>query len=500
MLLSFLIYLASLLYVIVLSQSSMAAFAIVLGIDILLNTLIGISIYGMCTGTIHFLNMKGRKGSIGLFIVSVFFLFYVSGLGLLSILLDGNSEGKIPSFKESVSAVTNYFIPIGYKQGLLTEPFEGITFHFPKGEETSIHTIKDLYPKAKESLDKIYGKDSFDNFTIIIYDNADELNSRSHLEQLSGFYLPNNCSIHMVSDKLLPLYAFEDNFFHEYAHYRSDQFFKKHHISAKSIPQWFNEGISEFVAHLDTYVDIDLKEVINFTDIDTNDDFHEARHDDFDPYLQSYFAVKELVLEHGLDIIPNLIQATKDKMFYSAFQEITGVKIAKFQTTFLNRRGRIKELLTQAEEAGKKNEYKNEENLYLEINRLDSYSMLAERNLPYLYIKQGEFEKAMDQLKAFSEPDASEYQMLAELSLLTSPQESLKYAEREEEKIKKNIGDESFTLDFADAIRKTVTEPVIGYLLLFNKELITYKELRKELSKKLKQLYPSDQRIQKLES
>lgn len=119
--------------------------------------------------------------------------------------------------------------------------------------------------------------------------------------------------------------------------------------------------------------------------------------------------------------------------------------------------------------------------------------------LPYLFIKQREFEKARDLLKSINELDVGELQMLSELSLLTSPQESLKYAEKaEEEEIKMNNDDDNYTSPFAEAIRKTVKEPVKGYALLFNDDLISYKEIQTELYKKLNQLYPNDPIIQSL--
>jgi hypothetical protein len=496
--LSYLLF-AILLYVVVLSQNGKKGFTIAFAIDVLLILLIGISIYGMFKGSITILKIKQRKGSILLFALSIFFLFYVSALGVLSIILKENGNKEIPSLTESVLAVTNIFIPVGYKEGLLTEKFRGITFRFPKGKEASIHTIKSLYPKAKEELDKIYGKESSDHLTIMIYESADEFNFHINNEQLSGFYLSGNRSIHLVSDnkKMAPI-QLQDSFIHEYAHYRTDQFLKQHNIPIRRIPQWFNEGISKFVADMHTYVDIDLIKVINFTDMDTNADFHKVNHGDLDPYNQSYFAVKELVLEHGMDVIPNLLRSSKDQNFYSAFQDITGIKIEEFQTTFLNRKEKIKVLFNQADEAEKKKQYKNAENLYLEINRLDPYSKAADQMLPYLYIKQLEFEKARDQLKALDELNVSDLTMLSELSLLKSPQEALKYAKKADEEIKINTGDDHYISDFADAVRVTIKEPVTGYIMLFDKNLITYKEIQTELYKKLKQLYPNDPRIQGL--
>ncbi|NHC43471.1 hypothetical protein G6549_26865 [Bacillus sp. MM2020_1] len=481
--LSFLVSLAIVLYVIILSQNSIKGAAFGLLINVLLFILIGISIYGISKGNIVILKFRRRLGSVVLFTVSIFFLIYVSALGVLNIFLEKNSKEEVPSLKESVLAVENVFIPIAYKEGLLTKEFGGITYRFPEGEETSIHTLKSLYPIAKEELDKIYGEDSSVDLTIIMYKNTNELNSQLNMEQVSGFYVPSNQSIHLVSEKQMGLNAFQDSFIHEYTHYRTDQYFKKYHISSRSIPQWFNEGISEFEMNLHTNVDIDLKKVINFTDIDTNDNFHKARHDDFDPYHQSYFAVKELVLEHGMNVIPKLITASKDSNFYSVFQKITGTKIEEFQSKFLNRREKIKKLVKQADEVEKKKQYKNAENLYLEIARLDPYDISPDQNLPYLYIKQMEFEKAMNKLKESDYPDL---EMMSEISLLTSLEESLKYAEMAEEEIRKNSGNVHYKSKFAEAIRKNLSEPAVVYKKLFAEDLIIYKEIETELFKKLR--------------
>jgi hypothetical protein len=496
---SIILIFAALLYFVILSPTNEIAIPLASIITVLLIFLILGSIYGMITGNIKILKIKKRKGALLLFTVSIFFLFYVSALGVLSIILEKESKKDIPSLKDSVLTVANLFIPIGYKKGLLSENFEGITFRFPKGDETSIQTIKKLYPGAKKELNKLYGKNPSEHLTIMIYETADELNSFSKIENLSGYYVSSNCSIHMISSKQMSPAAFQDSFFHEYTHYRTDQFLKQQHIFSGNIPQWFNEGVSQFEMDLHTDVDLDLKKVINFTNITTNTDFHAAIGDGYDPYLQSYFAVKELVLEHGTAVIPNLIKAAKNKTFYKGFKQITGDKIDEFQKTLLNRRERVKELYKQADEAQKKKQYKKAENLYLEITHLDPYSSSAVEMLPNLYIKQSEFEKAKNQLEEKNEPDVWELQILSELALLTDPQESLKYAVKADKMNQVNTGGKYNKSDLTDAVKEVIKEPVEGYMLLFKKDLISYKELRLALYKKLKVLYPNDRRIQSLE-
>ena len=495
-----LVFLPIFFYVTVLSQNSTVGLLIVLLVDIILLLLIGMSLIGMIKGKIRLLKIRNRLSSLLLFFISVFFLLYVSTIGFLSLLFEIQPKKGIPSLQESMFAITNLFIPLPYRQGLLTEKFNGLTFIYPKGEEKSVLIIKNNYLNTKEKLDELYGKNSSTGLTILIYDHESEFNSNAPMKQLRGFYLSTNESIHLESSKLLGSYEYLDVFVHEYTHFRTERFIDQHHIPKTHLPTWFNEGISQVEQYSNTYIDIELPIVIDFTKIDRNDKFHMARNNGYDPYLQSYFAVNELVIEHGIKVIPNILLVAKERDFYDAFQEITGARIEKFQTTFLNRKEKLNKLLEQADEAKIKKHYHTAESSYLEITKLDSSSIIGNKYLSSLYLKEGQFDKAIEELKIMEKKGFIDYTMMSELYLLTNPDDALKYARMNEEAIRLNTGNYFPKSNYILALQKitSTSNPASGYRQLYNEHLISYKIIQTALLKKLKQLYPNDRSIQNL--
>ncbi|WP_088042275.1 hypothetical protein [Bacillus sp. EAC] len=495
-----LIFLPIFFYLTVLSQSSTVGLLIVLLVDITLLLLIILSLFGMIKGKIRLLKIRTRLNSLLLFFISIVFLLYVSTLGILSILFEIQPKKGIPSLQESMFAISNLFIPLPYREGLLTEKFNGLTFIYPKGEEKSVLIIKNNYLNTKEKLDELYGKDFSTRLTIMIYDHDSEFNSYAPMKQLRGFYLSTNESIHLESSKLLGSYEYLDVFVHEYTHFRTEQFINQHHIPKTHLPTWFNEGISQVEQYSNTYIDIELPKVIDFTNIDRNDKFHMARTNGYDPYLQSYFAVNELVTQHGMKVIPNILLVAKKRDFYDAFQKVTGTRIEKFQTTFLNRKEKINTLFDQADEAKIKKHYTKAESSYLEIAKLNSSSIIGNKSLSSLYLKEGQFDKAMEELQKMEEKGFIDYTMMSELYLLTNPVKALKYAEMNEEAIRLNTGNYFPKSNYIIALQKitSTTNPVSGYKQLYNEHLISYKIIQTALLKKIKQLYPNDESIQNL--
>lgn len=124
---------------------------------------------------------------------------------------------------------------------LLSENFKGMEIKFEKEDRASVETIKTIYPKVKEELDKLYGSNS-DKLTVIVYTNEEDIQDASSSEKLSGYYLPFNDSMHLMSEKLLPGYKFEELFDHEYSHYRTDRFLEEHGISVERYPLGLMKG------------------------------------------------------------------------------------------------------------------------------------------------------------------------------------------------------------------------------------------------------------------
>lgn len=379
----------------------------------------------------------------------------------------------------------------------LTEEFEGLTIKYEKDDYASVQTIKKLYPKAKEELNQLYGSHS-DELTIAVYAKLEDFNAASDSEILGGYYTPINDSIHLKSEEVVGDFELKDTFFHEYAHYRTNSYVEEHGISEEDLPQWFNEGISEVIAKRNTSVDIDLFESIDFKELDSNTLFLKGRQGNIDPYLQSYFTVNELVHQFGPEIIPKVLLALKDSDIYKALDDLTGTSSEALLNNYLERREQINNLLEKASEYVVNGSYKEAADIYQEILGIEPNNYTAISSMPHLLVKQYKFTDAVTQLINMEVLESYDLLMLAELSLLSNLNDSLKYMEMSEEKIKNNISDNSFTSPFADAIRNNIDDPVNAYLQLFNENLITYKEIESQVKVNLKKMYPNDRRVQSL--
>lgn len=491
------ISLLGLVFIVIMTQNGFTGIIIALGINVLIMVLLTISIFGMITGKINFLYIKSRIGALGLLLFSVIFLLYISGLALVNLLLEKEISQSNLGFKEKTLVLANLFIPLGYEDNLLTEKVDGLTIKYPKGGEGSIPNLQSYYPQVKEEADQLFGRKFSDSFTIIIYENRKIPTFNSGFEKSVGFFQNNNQSIHILGPKLIQESEFEHTFYHEYAHYRTHQFLSKNNISINSIPAWFHEGIGEFFGYSDTNVDIVPDVLLDLKKLDSNADFQHARQGSYDPYLQSYIAVRELVLGHGTKVIPELLLAAKDHSFYAAFQKVTGKSFEEFQGSFMEEKKRVDSLIEQAAEAGKKGDFATAETIYLDILRIDPKNTFAADFLLHTYVKQGKFEEAIKTL----EVDRKDYQLhlLSELYLLSNPHKSLIYAEEAEQLVAKNQSSGDYAAKYAEAVRKiNSNDPIAGYELLFKEDFINYKEIQNELYKILAEKYPDDIRVQKL--
>lgn len=494
--LGFFFIFAGVVFILMMAQKSIVGIVVGLGLDILLIILLGIGVYGIMRGKITFLQIKSRLGAIGFFFISVMFLCYVNGLSILNLILEKEADGM----KAKTLLLANLFLPVGYQGGLQTEKTEGLIVRFPEGERGTIAKLNSYYPSAKDEMDQMFGEAQLEPLAIIIYDKKQGMGNKQFFESNDGFYQSNNQSIHLLSPKLLGDDQFQSLFFHEYTHHRTHQFLKQNGISEGEIPAWFHEGISEFVRYSDTYADMVPKKIIDFRKMDKNADFKQAKQGDYDPYLQSYLAVKELVLEQGSQAIPELLLAAKEFTFYDAFQKITGKNIELFQSSLLDRRKKIDRLLKQGVEAEKVGDFKKAESVYLEIMKLDPDSNLTAGSLPNIYIKQGKFEEAIQSIKKEGNLQVWQLHLLSELYLLSNPQESVIYAEQAEQLVIKNDGGGDHVYEkFAEVIRKINSDdPVTGYEQLFKKDLLNYKEIRAELYRKLLKQFPDDKRVKNI--
>jgi hypothetical protein len=446
-------------------------------------------IFGLIVGKIRFFPFKGRLGALCLGFISILFLVYTSGLTLINIFIE--EEYKNPGFTEKARIVANKFVPLGYMEDLKEEKFNEITIRYPAGTEDTVQQIKQLYPDVLEENQNYFGEVPLEPLTIFVYPSRESMIKYASLDDIGGYYQHSNQSIHLLSmEQYDATYRFIDVMRHEITHYMTNMFVNLHEIDDYKIPLWFHEGIAEVVGY-DAWKDIDF-EAIDFQEMDTHNDFQRARKNN-EPYIQSYYAVRELVLAHGDGIISELLLATQKAGFYDGFQTVTGMTIEEFENTFMNRKERVLELSDIAYDAAHQKNYEKAEALFLEIMELDQgygYGIL-----PYIYIKQLKVDEAIKILEENLPPHGSggNYKLLSELYLMKDIDVSLKYANQYADSISK-VGD--FSERWLEALNKLKSEQKIeGYIELLQGELIFYHEIKREIYKQLRRDYPDDPRV-----
>jgi tetratricopeptide (TPR) repeat protein len=458
--------------------------------------LIFYSIYGLILGKTHMSYFKGRPGTLGLLFISIFLIPYSMSLAAINDIIEEDFKAGNPSFSEKARMLAN-FVPVGYMEDLKEVKFNEVTIRYPEGKEDTVQMIKDIYPEALAENEKYFGSIPLEPLTIFIYPSEEFLTKYTSLEGIGGYYKDGNASIHMLSaEQYKAENQFLEMFRHEFAHYITFMFLEHHDIKKDNVPNWFIEGIAGIIGK-DGMVDIAI-ETISFNQMDSSSDFHDARND-HEPYLQSYYAVRELVIEHGDEVISNLIKASAETDFYDGFHQVVGLTIDEFEDILMVRKQRIEELINLAGEAEKNKNYVKAESLFLEAIEMEPDNFLIYGMLPHNYIKQQKFNDAVSLIEnklLKLDPYYNYYQLLSELYLLKDLNQSLAYAEKFEENTG-NGGD--YSDRWLEAIGKLNSErSPESYIKLLEDDLINYNEIKRELYKKISLEFPNDTRLREL--
>ncbi|WP_066175806.1 hypothetical protein [Bacillus marinisedimentorum] len=468
---------------------------------ILLFLLAGLSfgLAGLFRGHVKFLRIRGKTGSAVLFLSSLFLILYISGLSIMNAMLVKEVMGQDFGAKEKAAFLVNGFGQDDYRKGLSAVTYQGLTIYYPADDEETVKEIKNYYPEMKAEADALFGSQRADTLTVVVYDSSETLQSNTYLSDVGGYYKASDDSIHILSSKLKSAWQFEEMFAHEYIHYRTDLFMEANDVPSKTIPQWIYEGVAEAASTWAGYMDIKHNRGMDLSLIETNQQFHQARGGIYNPYLQSYYAVEELLHLHGNGVIANLLLSVKENDFSSAFEKVTGSTMKEFENSYMDRRRRAGSLLEKVAAAQKNDDYLQAEILLKEAVSIAPDSKASE-SLIHVYIKQQKFNDAIDRLQKNmtddSAPDQSDMLLLSELLLLENPQLALEYAEKAERQANKRSSSGGHFEKFANALRKINSDdPLEGYIMLFSEDLLGYDEIKNPIYEKVKSSYSGDNRL-----
>lgn len=126
---------------------------------------------------------------------------------------------------------------------------------------------------------------------------------------------------------------------HEYTHYKMNAFCYDNGINILKVPLWFKEGVAEYISspfYDNKYKNSKLSIVEPFRNLNTLKNANKAISNGFDVYMQSYFAIKEIVKLKGQNSIKDILISSKSKEFYNSLEQELGMNISTFESRLLN--------------------------------------------------------------------------------------------------------------------------------------------------------------------
>lgn len=463
-----------------------------------------VTILGLVIGNLKFVMLRSRFEVSGLMLLSIFLAIFIGLFTIANATVEYAYQDTDLDLDKKTRLVASKVFQTPSQKGLVKDKRGGITYFYLSKYEDIADKFDTLLAEEKSSFDNLIGDNDLGPLTIEIYDDLDTLRGNSLLDDIGGYYNKFNQTIHLFG--VDP--NWEQILLHEYTHYRIQQLAKENSLAAVNrLPLWFEEGFAEVMGHgIKTFHHGDVNQVTisDFHLLNFTEDFHQARHENLDPYRQGYFAVQHLVNNYETEKISELLLSKTMDQFYENLEEITKKSLVEFQQSLLGDLVADQTLTDEkfilANEAIDANDYEQAERILLEIkkNGFDSDVSLANRLLLTLFLQQDLFGEAIAQLEdlimnenyGFKTTDLIQ---LAAIYLLVDIEKSLPTIELAKDEVPADHFIEPRMEEFVEAYRLINSDdPVPGYKLLFDNELIFSEKVRNDLHDKLVLEYPGE--------
>ncbi|HSP23260.1 MAG TPA: hypothetical protein VLQ20_13135 [Planococcus sp. (in: firmicutes)] len=461
-----------------------------------------VSFYAMIKGGFAFLRIANSGEAAGLMVFSVLLFSVVTFVAVINSFVEYTVAERELSHTEKTRIFTSTVLQIPTQQELQKEMRNGVAYYHTEENADAIENFDGVLAEKREEFNTFFGTQDKGGLAIEFHEEYSSLEDSGGMEEISGFYNGANRTIHLVPDD--PFW--EVILIHEYAHYQSHLFAEKHGLNFNRTPQWFEEGMADYLANdVATWLDLETVEIVDFHSLDDPGNFDAAFSDDFDPYAQSSLAVASIVEAHGEERITELLATQSVAEFYSSLKEITQQDLAEFQETFLDEMisdqqetdAQFNRLITAIEmeryaeaeryaadilETG--SEYDTDEAMWLMMD---------------MYLQQGQFKKAADYTEQKFEDNASLFPIddllfLSEIYLLTDTGQALEYhlaAEKEAE-----ASGETDYYDFGLTVpayeKVNGADRLEGFKMLIEENSIYNEFILEQLLKQLEAEYPGE--------
>lgn len=259
-----------------------------------------------------------------------------------------NRTGEKPSLIETFKAITTQNFDSRLEKELkknnMEQKVNNVTIYYDEKFNDLIPLTIETLGWADDTLNEVIGGYDKSPIDLIIMD-YEEMERFSTLIDVSGFYSNFDKIIgiqvyledikNIIQKKETSLYFFQKSILHEYTHFATYKKIEEIGVSSRKFPQWFVEGIAEYVGNDKTIVEYDSFrfEWLPLQQISGDKQWQEARlNKDANPYLQSYFTVNYLLKLYGNNVLIELMEKTKNTNdFYEALKQVTGKTQLEFE-------------------------------------------------------------------------------------------------------------------------------------------------------------------------
>lgn len=460
------------------------------------------SFYAMLKGGSAFLRIANSGEASGLMLFSILLFSVVAFVAVINSYVEYTLDEKGLSHTEKTRIFTSTVLQIPTQRELQKESRNGVAYYHIAENADEIEKFDQALAEKREAFNTFFGTQDKGGLAIEFHEEYGSLEESGGMEEISGFYNGLNRTIHLVPDD--PYW--EMILIHEYAHYHSHLFADKHGLDFNRTPQWFEEGMADYLAEdVAEWLDLETMEIVDFHSLDDPENFDAAFSDDFDPYAQSSLAVASIAQAYGEERIIELLATESVAQFYRSLEDITQQDLVEFQETFLDQQisdqQKAEEKFNRLLTAIETERYAEAEDYAADIVENGSVYDVDEAMwlLTDMYLQQGEFEKAAkfteqkisDEISPFPVDDLL---FLSEIYLLTDTKKALDYhlaAEKEA-----TASGESDYYDFSltvPAFEKIESqERLAGFKMLIDEQLIYDEVIVEQLQKQLQAEFPGE--------
>ncbi|UGB29937.1 MULTISPECIES: peptidase MA family metallohydrolase [Bacillaceae] len=230
------------------------------------------------------------------------------------------------------------------KKDKMVSSYKNVMIYYETHEKELIPIIEDVLNRADELTTNLLGDVHDNEIDLILHSSIEDLYEKTSLVQTMGYFDDPNDIVgiaitdlsDIVSNQMPQSFYFQSTILHEYTHYRLQAYIKEQELYVYRIPLWFHEGVAEYVGMYNVAHRYYPFQETSFSHLVTHKDWEKYRLEDYDVYLQSYYAIKYLVDQFGESILKSIIiETAKTNDFNEGFTKATGITIEDLQSQYI---------------------------------------------------------------------------------------------------------------------------------------------------------------------